>query len=495
MVGSVTPVQQGWVYRAPPTISKFLNSNAFGRLICGPVGSGKTTGCLVETARRMGEQEPGWDGRRYTRFAIIRQSLKDAKATVLKDARGWFGALADWKVSDSTLYIDYADLFSEWMFIPLDEPDDVKRLLSTQLTGAFINEAADVDVGLLSDISGRCGRFPNNEFGACTWSGIFADTNMPIQNTPWAEFILRPPPLWQVFRQPSGLSEEAENLAHLNQTADTLELEENDPRRIEQGREYYRRLAAVGTDDYILRYVMAEFGRDPSGTAVFAKSFNHEFHTVDHLEPVYSRLLIVGQDFGRNPWSLITQLDNNGRLMCLQEVAGVDIGLQQHLRQNLVPALLHERYSGRPVVLVGDPSGVARDSLFEVNAFDICKQAGIPAERAPTNDIDPRIAAVESFLVRQVGGRGALLIDRNLCPTLVRAMSGAYKYAITPKNEGGYTQRAVPEKIHPWSDVADCLQYVSLVAGSMSAYQWLLGRVISRQQHHVRPKISAKAWT
>jgi hypothetical protein len=241
---------------------------------------------------------------------------------------------------------------------------------------------------------------------------------------------------------------------------------------------------------------MAEFGTDPSGTAVNAESFSEEFHVVDHLEPVYSRLLIVGQDFGRNPWSLITQLDNNGRLMCLEEIRGVDIGLEQHVKQALIPALIHERYSGRPVVLVGDPSGVAKDSIFEFNAFDFLKGMGLPAERAPTNDIDPRIAAVDKFLNGQVGGRGALLIDRSRCPTLVRAMSGAYKYSIKPRNEGGYTQKPVPEKIHPWSDVADCLQYACLVSGNMAAYQWLLGRVM-RSTHRTtpRPRVSAAAWT
>ena len=217
------PVRQQWVYHAPPTISRFLQSDAFGRLLWGPVGSGKTTGSIVEAARRMAQQgQSPQDGRRYTRFAIIRQSLKDAKATVLKDVRTWFGALADWKVSESTLYIEYGDVYSEWPFIPLDEPDDVKRLLSLQLTGAFINECIETDIGLLPDIAGRLGRYPNNELGACTWSGIWADTNAPIMNTPWANFIENPPPEWQVFHQPGGHTLEAENLAHLNQTAETM---------------------------------------------------------------------------------------------------------------------------------------------------------------------------------------------------------------------------------------------------------------------------------
>lgn len=486
-----TPVQRGWTYFAPPTISRFMESDAFGRLLCGPVGSGKTTACLVELARRMGEQEPAIDGRRYTRWAIIRQSLKDAKATVLKDARGWFGALADWRVSESTMYIDYGDIYSEWLYIPLENPEDIKRLLSTQLTGAYINEASEIDIDLLPHISGRCGRFPNNEFGAPTWRGIFADTNMPIINSPWCEFILNAPPLWQVFRQPSGLSQEAENLDHLDQTADTLELPEGSPERIQQGRGYYSRLATVGSEDYIRRYVMAEFGRDVSGSAVYQESFKYEFHVRETLEPVPSRLLIVGQDFGRNPWSLITQLDHRGRLQCLEEVGGTDIGLEQHVKQNLIPALLRERYAGLPLVIVGDPQGQARDSLFELNSFDLLTSFGLPAERAPTNDLDPRIRSVESFLLRQLGGEGAILFDRSRCPTLVQGMNGGYRYTKDRFDQS----RSIPDK-NNFSHVNDCLQYVCLIAGNMSAYSWLLGRVVNRKKQYFRRRpVSAAAWT
>jgi len=485
-----TPIKS-WVYRAPPTIARFMESDSFGRLVCGPVGSGKTTGCLVELARRMASQQPAPDGRRYTRWAVIRQTLKDAKATVLKDARGWFGSLADWKVSDSTLFIDYGDINSEWMFIPLDDPLDVKRLLSTQLTGAFINEASEIDIALLSDIAGRCGRFPNEEFGACTWKGIFADTNMPVQNTPWAEFIIDPPNEWQVFRQPGGHTREAENLAHLEQTADTLLLPEDDPRRAEQGRKYYRRLMDLGTPDYVRRYVKAEFGRDLSGVGVFSESFNYDFHVLPSIEPVHGRMLIIGQDFGRNPWSIITQMDHHGALLVLEEVKAVDIGLEQHLKQHLIPTLAQSRYSGRPLCVVGDPSGVARDSNFELNSFDLLRGLGLNAERAPTNDVDPRIRSVESFLMRQVNGKGAILFDASRCPVLVQGMNGAYKYSRTRED----VSRSLPDK-NPWSHVCDALQYATLVAGSQGAYQWILGRVI-RKFHRppARPRFSALAWT
>lgn len=497
------PIKQQWVYNAPPTISQFLQSDAFGRLLWGPVGSGKTTACIVEAARRMAQQAPSpVDGKRYSRFAIIRQSLKDAKATVLKDVRGWFGSIADWKVSESTLYLEYGDVVSEWPFIPLDEPDDVKRLLSLQLSGAYVNECIETDIDLLSDIAGRCGRYPNNELGACSWSGIWCDTNAPIMHTPWANFMENPPPQWQVFHQPGGHTPDAENLNHLNQTAETLLLSEDDPRRIAQGRGYYNRLLSMGTPDYIRRYVWSQFGRDPSGAAVFAESFKYDFHVVDNLDPVYSRMLLVGQDFGRSPWSIICQLDHSGRLMVLEEVAGrgptgENVGLQQHARQNLIPVLASQRYAGRPVGLVGDPSGLAKDSMFELNSFDLLKSCGLSAEPAPTNDLEPRIRGVESFLVGQVGGGPALVIDRSRCPTLVAAMNGQYKFEVRPDQSGGHFQKDIPEKLHPWSDVADALQYVCLVAGNAGAYAWVLGRVGERlrPRRPPRPPMSALGWT
>lgn len=497
-------IRQQWTYNAPPTIASFLQSNAFGRLIWGPVGSGKTTGCIVEAARRMAEQAPASaDGKRYTRIAIIRQSLKDAKATVLKDVRGWFGSIADWRVSESTLYLEYGDVVSEWPFIPLDEPDDVKRLLSLQLTAAYVNECIETDINLLSDIAGRVGRYPNNEQGVCSWSGIWMDTNAPILNTPWANFLAAPPPQWQVFHQPGGHTEYAENLPHLNQTAETILLPEDDPRRIEQGRGYYNRLLSVGSADYIRRYVWSEFGRDPSGAAVFAESFKFDYH-VSHtpLAPVYSRMLIVGQDFGRSPWSLICQLDHAGRLLVLEEVAGrgpsgESIGLEQHAKQNLIPVLLQPQYAGRAIGLVGDPSGQSKDSLFELNSFDLLKRCGLAAEPAPTNDLEPRLRGVESFFTRNVGGGPAILIDGTRCPTLVAALNGQYKFATTADASGGMYVKTVPEKLHPWSDVADCLQYVCLVTGNAGAYAWVLGRIANtlKPRRAMRQAPSALAWT
>src|ERR1700730_6059247 len=119
-------------YSAPPTCAAFMKSNSFGRLIAGPVGSGKTTACIFELFRRACEQRPAPDGYRYTRFAIVRQTLKQLKDTVLKDIVSWLSRVATYKVSDNTIYIEFQDVRSEWLLIPLEDAEDQRRLLSLQ---------------------------------------------------------------------------------------------------------------------------------------------------------------------------------------------------------------------------------------------------------------------------------------------------------------------------------------------------------------------------
>src|SRR5215472_17619579 len=106
-------------YDAPFTVASFMKSEAFFRLIAGPVGSGKTTGAIFELLRRACEQAPASDGKRYTRFAIVRQTLKQLRDTVLKDIMSWLGHVANHKVSESTVYIEFGDVRSEWLLIPL----------------------------------------------------------------------------------------------------------------------------------------------------------------------------------------------------------------------------------------------------------------------------------------------------------------------------------------------------------------------------------------
>jgi hypothetical protein len=478
------------VFSPPPTCRNFMNSTAFGRLIAGPVGSGKTTACLFELFRRACEQAPADDGLRYTRFAVLRQTLKQLKDTVLKDIIQWIGPVANYKVSDNTIYIDAGDVRSEWLLIPLEDPEDQRRLLSMQLTGAWLSEAIEMDVGLVAAVGGRMPRYPSGNKGVASWTGIIADTNFPPEGSDWHKFMeLDTPPDWQIFKQPGGLSEGAENYEWLNQTAETLKLPENHPARLLRGRQFYERNARNTNVDWVRRYVHAQYGDDPSGTAVFRESFRTAFHVADELEPVPGHPLLIGQDFGRDPCTIICQLDHKGRLLVLDEVPAEDIGLEQHIVRAVRPKLMDPRYLSRPVAMVGDPAGMAKSTIYEETSFDSLKRMGFMAFPAPTNDLDPRLRAVEAFLGGSRDGGPALLVDRSRCPQTVRALSGGYRYEKTKSGQ----RKPAPAK-NQFSHMMDALQYVALVAhGGMAGV--ITHKLRTGGRRTLAPRVGAGGWT
>ena len=67
-------------YNAPPTLSQFLDDDSFVRCVVGPVGSGKSSACVLEILRRACEQRPGPNGKRCTKFAVIRNSYPQLRA-------------------------------------------------------------------------------------------------------------------------------------------------------------------------------------------------------------------------------------------------------------------------------------------------------------------------------------------------------------------------------------------------------------------------------
>jgi len=473
-------------YTAPKTVGAFMMSNAFIRGLLGPVGSGKTTGCIFELLRRACEQEPGEDGVRRTRFGLCRQTLSQLKQTVLRDIVYWFNDIAHWKVSDNTVYFHFLDVYSEWLLLPLETPEDQRRILSMNLTGAWLSEGIEIDFDLIGPIAGRCGRFPTGRDGAPTWHGLIIDSNMPTEGTPWHKAISIPDIDWTVHIQPGGREPEAENLPYLLQTPQTIKLPLDHPERIARGKLYYERLSRTRNTYWVRRYVDAQFGPDPTGSAVFGGSFRASFHTMPTLDPIRGKPVIVGQDLGRDPWSVLTQIDHMGRLLVLEEVEAFDIGLRQHLRQNLRPVLIKPCYQGLPVVIVYDPAGAAKSQYEEVNAQDVCRSEGFASMGAGSNDLDTRFQSVEYWLLQQRMGMGALLIDREKCPKLVEGMAGMYRYARTSLD----VSKPQPDK-NPWSHVCEALQYASM------ANQGGTALAIARKLAGRRPKapMGSKGWT
>jgi hypothetical protein len=429
---------------------------------------------LFELVRRACEQWPGPDGIRRTRFALLRQTLSQLKNTVLKDIVAWFNPICDWRVSESTVYFKFGDVVSEWILLPLETPEDQKRILSMNITGAFVSEAIEIDFDLMVAIAGRCGRFPLPADGGAKWYGMLLDSNMPTEGTPWHSTVATPPPEWAVFIQPGGLSAEAENLNWLLQTPETMRLPLDHPMRLAKGREYYQRLSTSTNPAWVKRYVMAEFGPDPSGAAVYAGMFFITFHCRDELVVLPGAPLLVGMDLGRDPWAILGQLDTMSRLLVHEEVPADDVGLSIIL-PTIRRVVSQSRYISCPVCIIFDPAGMAKGNFDERTSYDVITSYGFMAIPAPSNRIAPRLNAVEKFLTESRGGTAGMLIDRSRCPTLVAGLNGSYRFKYNQILES----QPIPEK-NRWSHVCDAHQYLCQGASGGTAMQ--VARKVTRMR-------------
>lgn len=204
------------VAESAPTLYRFMASEHPARLTVGPFGSGKSSACMMEFLRRAMRQAPGPDGIRHTRFAAIRNTYRELEDTTRKTFEEWIpGELGHWAEADFTFHLRFNDVQSEILFRSLDKPGDIKKLLSLELTGAYINEWREIPKEIFEGLTGRVGRYPSMRTGGPTWSGIWGDTN-PWHPTHWVPILLKKhPDAIEIFRQPGGRSATAENVKNL----------------------------------------------------------------------------------------------------------------------------------------------------------------------------------------------------------------------------------------------------------------------------------------
>ena len=219
-------------YTAPPTIARFMECCAPVRALIGPFGSGKSSGCVMELFRRCVGQHPGTDMRRRTRWAIIRNTYPELRDTTRKTFENWIPReLGSWRKSDFEFHMSFRDVRADFLFRALDRPDHIQKLMSLELTGAWINEARETPRSVFEVLEGRVGRYPSVNQGGATWSGIILDTNPWAQNH-WGYQLFSLGKIlessgrvatlspehrakYALFEQPGGRSPGAENIENL----------------------------------------------------------------------------------------------------------------------------------------------------------------------------------------------------------------------------------------------------------------------------------------
>jgi hypothetical protein len=467
-------------YCAPTTVSLLMESNKRVRLIRGPVGSGKSSGMVMELTRRAMEQAPDpKDGKRRTRFALVRNTLPQLQTTTAKTVAELLRGVVTYEAQHKTFWLRTGDVESEWIMLPLDTPENVQRLLSLDITAGWLSELRELPPQILMDVLGRCGRYPSMANGGPSWHGVIGETNSFSEDSPWYPILeegVMPdgkprPAQWGYWTQPGALDPGAENRENLVPG-------------------YYEDLIINNSAEWVEQYVDNKITPSLAGEAVFRASFRSDFHVAKSaLLPVPGTLVVVGMDFGRNPAAVITQMDARGRLVVIDELiteqAG-SMGVEQFIALQLRPLLSQAKYARLPVGIVGDPSGIARGQIGEESVFRAITRLGFASQPAMTNLIEPRLRAVEKWLLQQRDGGAALLISPH-CTTLVRAMQSRYRYDRLKDGQ----LKPMPNKGHPWSDIADALQYGVLGHS---------GNVLSRLNRIKRndkpvPAPSVRAWT
>lgn len=454
-------------YEAPPTITRFLSSSARRRLVCGPFGSGKSTGCCVELVRRAKEQKPATGGvikgKRATRWAIVRNTVPQLRDTTIKTWLSWFpdGSCGYWREVVKTFYVEFGDVRAEMCFRALDDANDVKNLLSLEITGAYLNECREIPREIVEALDGRIGRYPRMVDGGPSWVGMIADTNAPEEGSYWHAIMegLDPDNItqrkasgWEVFNQPPGMLQgEPDPRAPGGRRLVPNPAAEN-VRWLPPG--YYENLCQNNTWEFIKVYVLGKYGTSKAGKPVHPL-FSEDIHVAaDTLVPNPRLDLIIAADFGLTPAIVLKQQDTFGRVLTLDEIVTENMGLQRCIDERLWP-LLRRKYEGFNYIVTGDPAGNTRAQTDERSCVTIFKNARFRrVKMARSNTPVDRTGATDYFLGRRVDIGPMYLIDPG-CSYLKAGMKGGYHYKV---NRTTKVVSDSPEK-NIYSHVCEAGQY------------------------------------
>lgn len=482
-------------YKANKTARKLHKSNKFVRGIMGPVGSGKTVACINEVMLLMIRQKPNDKGIRPTRFTFVRNTYDELRKTTLNTFKDWFPseictitlnpaivATVKFPLPDGTM------VESEVYFTSMDKPDDAKKVLSLEISGAFVNEAREIPYEIITAIRSRIGRYPSIIASGveCTQKSLLMDTNPPDTTHWWYQLAEqgrlkddmdekaseKTAEIFDFFRSPPPLIKTQDGY-EINPDADNIDY-------LPGKYKYYLDMTSGNSQDWIDVMVLGNYGMLKSGMPVY-NEYNDQWHlSKQNLGVITGYPVAVGWDWGRDCAAVFGQLMPNGQLRIFAELVGIGTHIRQFVRDIVKPFIDQNLYDVEWAFSYGDPAGVSRKgesglSFFEILNDEYLEMDGalyqpldLPfyTEPAPTNKIDARIDAVKQFIGKVVsGGHPGYLLSPK-CEFLRKGKMGGYAYR--QLNVGGSAKYSIEPDKNEYSHPADAEQYLAL--GFISQY-------------------------
>lgn len=436
-------------YRALPTLKMFHESPADIRCCVGPVGSGKTTAAAWEICYYLPMFLKEKHGLSSTRWAVVRNTYPELRDTTMRTVFDWF----DWgnhRVQDNIYLLDYGNLGVEVeiLFRSCDNPKDVAKFKSLEITGYWIDESIEVAEEVKRMLKNRIGRYP----AKCPRRFGIETTNPPdIEHPTYWSFD------WKT-EVPGPLTVKQPLANHEGFWQPPRENEPNLPPA------YYDNLIDDYRDspDWLEMYVEGKPGTILKGKQVYNK-FKQSYHVAQQPLVWAKGDLWRGWDnSGNSPACVVVQEPQAGQYQVLKEFHSDKMGISDFAE--MVTAQCNLSFPNASYQDFGDPAGEARYSKrsggFTSNA-EIMRETCKVNVQASDNNWDARREAVERTLGRIEG----LLIDPG-CIRLINGFLGGYHYPEIG-NTGMFKDQ--PEK-NKYSHVHDALQYVMLKMRHSSDY-------------------------
>ena len=437
-------------YVHAPTIKEFAQSQAFIRGLMGPFGSGKSSACVIEIIKQTQKQVPDLDGIKKSRWAVIRNTYPQLNDTTIKTFLDWIpeSHFGKYNKAEHTYTITgIPGMHIEVLFRALDNPGHVKNLLSLELTGAWLNEAREIPWEIVKPLMGRVGRYPSAKSVGATWYGIICDTNPPDTDSWWYDLFETDKysklakdaeqklgrDFCQVFKQPSGLSPDAENTNYLPKG-------------------YYETLAADPDLDWVKVHVHGEYGFIKTGKAVYP-TYSDSLHCRD-LNVIGGLPIIRGWDYGLTPACVFHQVTPSGQLRVIDELTSERAGIEAF--SDYVIKYCSREYSGFGFEDYGDPAGIAASQTDEKSCFSIQQAKGIQIQPGEQT-LELRLESVRYGLNNLIDGEPALVVSPK-CKMIRKGFQGGYNYRRIISSSERYTDK--PDK-NKYSHPHDAHQYVA----------------------------------
>lgn len=433
------------VYECGPVAQQFhADITSRAKLLIGPFGTGKTSSCSYDVIEMQSDRVVPIRGVKRSRFAVVRNTYPELKDTTIKTYFDWFPehVFGLYSKTEKKYTIRYDGKEIEILFRALDNPDDVKNLLSLELTGAHIDESREIHEDIIKVLLGRVGRYPSmkDTGGVNPFTSppqVILSSNYPsTEHWMYRDFVKLPVDGYSMYEQ--GQLENKHNL----RPGYYEDLE----------RDYANR------PDLLRTLVRGTWGVTVKGKQVYPE-FRREIHvSKTPLKPTGKVRIVRGWDnTGLSPAINLSYLNEIGQWCIFKEFCFEDTGIMDATEAMITYANM-ELPDGCEFVDYGDPAGNNRDPNKKSPKQYIAEKAKDYGQTiviiGGIQTFKIRRESVAGRLTKMINGQPAVLIDPS-CTRIIDGFEGGYSY---PEIGNSGVYKTEPAK-NEYSHIHDSIQY------------------------------------